>query len=194
MQRGILVVICAFVILVIIAGCLSVSLKKSDVQSTLSPTLTETQKIIVTRIPIDTSAITRVKLVAKYENRDAGDEDDGVALYLSLSDNTDKSVLAGTRLDFPLDIEVWTFLITAEGGLTNTRDRKIFSKSETLEKVDLQTTTYATRVSGNKKLYIGFDELKGKIPSTYGFTDRLYAVKVHLPDGRTLEASCRKGI
>jgi len=129
MQHGILVVICAFVILVIIAGCLSVSFKKSDVQSTLSPTPAETQKTTVTRTPIDTSAITRVKLVAKYENRDADDEDDGVALFLSLSDNTDKSVLAGTRLDFPLDIEVWTFLMTADGDLTNTRDRKIFSKS-----------------------------------------------------------------
>jgi len=172
------------IVLVFIAGC-------SSTQPT-TPTVTLTAGTPTPYIPTPTitkatSAITYAKLHTMAENWDADADDDGILLDIFFFDRYDKNVLQDSySLNLPIDIEVWTLKPT------NINDQKIFSKSTILIKVsDYNWGKLDTRIVGNEKLRLGFEELKTSIPSTYASRNLGVLIKVHLPDGRTIEVSDR---
>jgi hypothetical protein len=163
MQYLRLILGCTIIVLVFIAGCSSTQTPVSSTRSTTHTQIPEPTVII------DTSTVTHAELMLVPEKWDSDAEYDGVMLSIAFLDKDNKSLLAGQKLNFPIDIEKKES--TGWNAYANT----------TLEKVDQSQVPGNTRVSGNTKLRIEYD------PPMNGARSVGIVIKIHLPDGRIIE-------
>jgi hypothetical protein len=155
------------VILVFMSGCSSPLTSGSSTRSAVSTPFTPEPTIT-----IDSSTITHAELILVPEKWDSDAKYDGFMLSIALLDKDNNSVFVGKKLNFPLDIEKWT----SKAGWN------VYANT-TLEKVDQSHEAGNTRVSGNTRLRIEYD------PPTNDSSSMGILIKVHLPDGRTIEST-----
>ena len=122
------------------------------------------------------SGVTHANVMAVSKSWDVDAENDGIAVYPSLLDNSDR-VVQWSKSTIPVDIEVWT----------TGYDKNFKTVPETI--VYSGSGTMTSWQNGNfilgSGIRIPFDQMSGVGDKTVGRT----RVTIHLPNGKTLEAT-----